>query len=316
MDLRRAAVVWDLHAAPWAPIMLGFVDGLRAHGVEVVVAPAAADFASAEHVARFDPDAVIVGVHHDVRPHLEAWRSTVGASRAWVALAFDDPYDMATTLALAPQFDLVLTPEACAVSTYERHGWRADVLLPTVCDRWHVPASFPVAARHDVLHVGGNQWKPRRTWLPVLSEELRKKGLTLTQATGGRRGWLCGRALTEELHRSRLTIDIPRDEWFRTNPMGIPCTYVGPRAHIAAACGVPCLMLNPRGDLDSTYPDAPRSVLDDGVGAVLDLLDDDEGRQQIAAANLDRFRRLHSPRVRAERLKHLIEAWCLAGRAR
>lgn len=315
MKLRRAAVVWDLHAAPWAPIMLGFVEGLRAHGVEVVVAPSAPDFCSVENVRRLDVDAVIVGVHDKLRQHVPAWEASLGRGRAWVALCFDDPYDMATTLELGRFFDLLLTPETCAVDTYERRGWRADVLLPTVCTSWHhAVRPLPPPLVHDVLHVGGNQWKPRRQWLPLLAKALQDTGRQLTQATGGRLGWLVGEDLTRELHRSRLTLDLPRDEWFTTNPHAVPCTYTGPRVHIAAACGVPCLCINPRGDLAVTYPRAPTATLENGIGEVLRLLEHSDELEAIAAANLEQFRRAHAPAIRARQLIDLVERHCLSER--
>lgn len=311
MKLRRAAVVWDLTAAPWAPIMLGFVEGLRIAGVEVVVAPSAPDWCSAENVRRLDVDAVIVGLHDKLRQHVPAWEAVLGRARAWVALCFDDPYDMATTLELGRFFDLMLTPEPCAVDAYERRGWRADVLAPTVCDRWHRPAARPRELVHDVLHVGGNQWRPRREWFPRLAASLQAVGRQLTQATGGRLGWLAGEDLTRELHRSRLTIDVPRDEWFTTNPHAVPCTYTGPRVHIAAACGVPCLCLNPRGDLATTYPAAPTATLEDGIGAVLQLLEQPAELERIAEANALQFRQHHAPAHRGRQLVDLIERHCL-----
>ena len=316
MKLRRAALVWDLEAAPWAPIMLGFLEGLTAQGVQVVVAPASSDWCTAEQVRVQDVDAVIVGLHHKLRPIVPAMVDQIGRDRAWVALCFDDPYDMATTLELGRFFDLMLTPEACAVDTYERRGWRADVLAPTVYTEWHHPPTAAVEHVHDVLHVGGNQWKPRREWLPKLATSLQAVGRQLTQATGGRHGWLAGRQLTHELHRARLTIDLPRDEWFSSNPHAVPCTYTGPRVHLAAACGVPCLCINPRGDLATTYPAAPTALLEDGVGRVLQLLEQPDELRAIAAANLAQFQRAHAPEIRARQLIDLVERHCLGERTR
>lgn len=316
MRLRRVALVWDLEAAPWAPIMLGFVEGLRAHGVAVHVAPSAPDWCSAENLRQLDVDAVIVGVHQKLTQHVPLLVDAIGRACAWVALCFDDPYDMATTLELGRFFDLLLTPEACAVDTYERRGWRADVIAPTVCSSWHHPPTAAVDQVHDVLHVGGNQWKPRREWLPQLAKSLQAVGRQLTQATGGRLGWLAGRRLTQELHRARLTIDLPRDEWFNTNPHAVPCTYTGPRVHLAAACGVPCLCINPRGDLAMTYPDAPTATLEDGIGRVLQLLEQPDQLRAIAAANLAQFQRAHAPAIRARQLIDLVELHCLGERTR
>lgn len=313
MRFERVAVVWDYAAVPWAPIMLGIVAGLRAAGVQVMEAPAAPDWLTAEQVRRFDPHVVLVGLHDALRQHVPAWRTTVGGARAWVALCFDDPYDMATTLDLAPQFDLLLTPEPCAVDLYERRGWRADVLAPTVCDRWHRPAAAAVAVAHDVLHVGGNHWTPRRQWLPHLVAALRQVGRVFSEAAGKRR-WLVGPDLTRELHRSRLTIDVPRQEWFTTNPHQVPCTYTGPRVHIAAACGVLCLCINPRGDLANVYPSMPSAELGDGIAMALQLLDDDAGRQERAGLALERFREAHAPAVRGRELLALLQRHCLGDR--
>lgn len=313
MKLERVAIVWDFGAVPWAPIMLGVAAGLRAAGVQVLEAPAAPEWLAAEQVRRFDPHAVVVGVHDALRKNLPAWRQLLTGARAWVALCFDDPYDMATTLELGRHFDLMLTPEPCAVDVYERRGWRADVLAPTVCDVWHRPPAGPVAAVHDVLSVGGNQWKPRRQWLPFLVRALQQVGREFAEVAGRRR-WIVGPDLTDAMHRSRLTFDLPRDEWFTTNPLQVPCTYVGPRVHIAAACGLPCLCINPRGDLATVYPAAPSCDLEAAVGRVLELLDDDHARWSIAAQNLERFREAHAPAVRGRELVALLERHCLAER--
>ena len=150
--------------------------------------------------------------------------------------------------------------------------------------------------------------------LPLLAKALQDTGRQLTQATGNRFGWLVGAELTQELHRSRLTIDLPRDEWFTTNPHAVPCTYTGPRVHIAAACGVPCLCINPRGDLAVTYPKAPTSTLEDGIGEVLRLLEHPDELQAIADANLEQFQLVHAPAIRARQLIDLVERHCLSER--
>lgn len=303
MRLERVAIVTDFDSIPWAPIVLGFANGLRGLGLEVHVAPAGPAWFSAEFVKRWEPHAVLVALHDRLRKHVPAWRELIPRAVPFAALCFDDPYDMATPLALLQHFDLMLTPEPCCVEHYRDRGCRAAVLEPTVCDEWHAPMHRVPEIAYDVLHIGGRQWIPRREFVPALDRALTARGYRFGEVAGARR-WIVGRDVTQQLHMARLTIDVPRFEMFSsTNPLSIPCTYVGPRVHIAAACGVPCVCIGPRDSLLEAYPAALTSTLNDGVQRVLELLDGPEHVLDAAAAkNLERFEAVHAPRHRAAQL--------------
>lgn len=314
MKLERVAIVTLTEAVPWAPIVLGLADGLRANGIASMVAQAVPHWFNAELVKRFEPQAVLVALHRRMLEHVEPWRAAVAGSVPFAALCFDDPYDMTTSLAVARHFDLILTPEQCAVETYERIGLRADVLLPTVSDDWHHPPAVAVSPVVDVFSVGGNQWRPRRQYFADLVRSLAAAGRAYGEVAGNAR-WIFGRDLTTALHLSRLTFDMPRDEYTTDNPQRIPCTYVGPRVHIAAACGTPCLLWGPRSGAADTYPDAITAPLEDGVAAILDILATGQQRSaDAAAAALARFRSHHAPAVRGRELADLLRRHLFGGR--
>lgn len=324
----RAAIVWDHAAIPWAPLMLGLAEGLRAHGVDVLERDAGPAWLAPELLASSAPDVVLVGLHDKLRPHVAGLRAAVPSAVPFVALAFDDPHDHATALALLPFFDVVLTPEPCAVATYlERAELLArdrgrplgvDVLAPTVSSRWHQPHAGTDPVRHDwdVLHIGGNHWAPRKTFLPALVHTLQARGYRYGEAAGVRR-WLAGDQVAAALHRCRLTLDIPRDGVFpSTNPYQVPATYTTPRVHLAAACGVVCLVVGPRGDHHQVYPAMPSAPLEHGIAAVLELLERPAAElDAIAAANRRDFVERHAPAIRAGELLELLGRHCpqLAG---
>lgn len=314
MKLERVAIVTLTEAVPWAPIVLGLADGLRANGIEPMVVQAVPHWFNAELVKRFEPHAVLVALHRNMLEHVEPWRAAVAGSIPFAALCFDDPYDMTTSLAVDRHFDLILTPEQCAVETYGRRGRVADLLLPTVADDWHHPPATSVPPAVDVLSVGGNQWRPRRTHFADLVRALHAAGRTYGEVAGNVR-WIFGRDLTAALHQARLTFDMPRDEYTTDNPQRIPCTYVGPRVHIAAACGTPCLLWGPRSGAADTYPDAMTAPLGDGVATILDLLAVGNDRMAgAAAAALARFRSHHAPAVRGQQLADLLRRHLYGGR--
>lgn len=310
MILERAAFVTMAHAIPWAPIVLGFSEGLQRAGVDNRIFDAAPSWFQAEQVRRFAPQVVLFALHRDMREHLPAWRSELPADIPFVALCFDDPYDMTTSLSAGHHFDLILTPEACAVDTYASRGRKADWLLPTVCDLWHEPPQHRGDYVHDVLSVGGNQWHPRRTWIPHLVKALRARNKVFGEVAGQSR-WIVGRQLTAAMHRARLTFDLPRTEYTSDNPLRVPCTYVGPRAHIAAACGIPCILLEARGQADATYPASPCLSIDDPgcIDAIVALIDNDDERNRIAEACRSAFMTKHSPAVRGLYLLDLLRRW-------
>lgn len=313
MKLERVAIVSMLDAIPWAPIVLGLKAGLEAHGVGVVTANASPSWMHAELVRRFDPHAVLFCLHRQMLPHLAAWRSFLFGGIPFAALCFDDPYDLTTSLAADHLFDLILTPEQCAIETYHARGRRADLLLPTVCDVWHHEPTRSVTQDVDVLSVGGNQWRPRRTWLPMLVRALEANGKTFGEVAGTQR-WIVGPELTNALHRSRMTFDLPRDEYTTDNPLRIPCTYAGPRVHIAAACKVPCLLIDPRGGSSATYPQNRTAALHEGVDAILAMLEDPADAAARAAFSLAKFRSEHAPAIRGRQLLELLRTHLYGGR--
>lgn len=316
MKLERVAIVSLFEAIPWAPIVLGLQSGLERLGLQVLVQTAAPAWYAAEQVRRWSPHVVLVALHDRMRPHVPAWRDLVPRSVPFAALCFDDPYDMATPLALLRHFDLMLTPERTALLPYEERGVRARPLAPVICDDWHHLPTEAAVRDVDVLHVGGNQWAPRRALLPQIVKRLTGAGYVFAEAAGQAR-WIVGRDLTQMMHRSRLTLDVPRWEFFAsTNPLGLPCTYAGPRVHIAAACGTPCLCVEPRGDLELQFPGQPTCSIEDAPSAVLEFLREIRTAETAAPGQLHpsavqarkSWELLHAPQVRAAQLlDHLRE---------
>jgi hypothetical protein len=292
--------------------MVGITRGLQLAGHEAFAVPAQPGWLSAELVRRHDPAFVLFGLHRSLQPEVAAWRAALPASTALVAWALDDPYDMRTTLETLPSWSAVLTPEQCAIDSYQRRGVRCGLLEPTVDDlTYQAPeVGTVVPTLRDVLSFAHVRLGPTRArWLPAIAQKLRAAGRTVDDSAGQRR-WLVGRELVQALQSSRVTLDLPRDEFTRDNPDGVPCTYPGPRVHLAAACGVPCLCIAPRGGLFGAYPTALTCELEDAATVLLDLTnrsaDARRALQGAATSTHAGFTARHRPEVRARELVQVL----------
>lgn len=308
----RVAVVWDFDAVPWSAPMLGILRGLQLIGHEAIAVPANPGWLSVNVVRRHDPALVLFGLHRALQGDVAAWRAALPTSTALVAWALDDPYDMRTTLETLPHWSAVLTPEPCAVDGYVRRGARCGVLAPTVDDlTYRAQPGGRVAIVRDLLSFAHVNLGPTRAkWLPEIAGELRAAGRRVDDSAGQSR-WLVGDELVQALWSSRITLDLPRDQLTTDNPDGVPCTYPGPRVHLAAACAVPCLCIAPRGGLAETYPTALVCERIEHAGDVLlSLTNASEASHQA----LDRaamsthigFLERHRPEVRARELVRLV----------
>lgn len=306
----KIAVIGEWSAVPWIPIMSALWSGLSAHGHSVLVLPMGVQTVELgrELALQYEPDLVLFPIHHSERPHLPLWLDLFDGKAKRVALCFDDPYDMATVLAFGSRFDHLLSPEPLAVECYRRRGWKADELAPVIDGRMHFRSHDVARPRiYDVLSVGGRQWAPRTQYMPQLVAMLAQHGKTFGEISGNRR-WVAGRELTRQLHMSRVTFDLPRLEFFKTtNTELLPCTYPGPRIHIAAATGTPILAISPRPDTAAQFPYVPRCTIEDSFGELLKLLAlSDCDREGMAEANFATWQERHTPEIRASQLLALV----------
>lgn len=315
----KVAVLSSFETVPWAPLVLGLMEAVRAARMEPVPVRVAAM-----------PDVHLELVHHlhriDVAllpfcrwewdhaaPYLQLLRS-LGVPI--VPVLWDDPYDLEMGAWLARQAALVLTPEPAAVDAYGAMGVDAQVLPPLVCEAWHHPhrelrGAHERASLNSVLWFGGTRWRPRQHAIPLIRDAVRRAGRPWQEAAGVRR-WIVGPQLTEALHGCAMTFDLPRfDLPTRTNPWQVPCTHLGPRAMIAAACQAFCLLIDAKPN--NTLTSYPEATLANAVDAVLHWSDPGEGpeRRRIAAAAHTEWRDRFSPGAWADRL-----AGWLAGVAR
>lgn len=329
MTSPNIAIVCDLGAHPWAPIVLGLVEGLRfaAPDWNPVVVPcggagatghaqtAAARLGEAM-LRELNPDLVLACVHAqsiDELRRMHDW--TREATGAWVGLCFDDPHDHLSTLKLlgkpggydqaAPVLEGVLSPEPMAVDWYRYRGIPAATQRAPISRvmHWRRTQAEAEAAPHALAVVAGPWWPPRQRLQPALLTAVEQAGLPVVEVRGtsGPQGrWVSGRDLTAVLHSARLTVDMPRTWVYPENPHQIPCTYTAPRVTIAAACGVPCLTIDPRDSLQRDYPGALSCSLDEAIPRTLELLRGDPAvLHAAAAAAWETFDRRHDPVHRA-----------------
>lgn len=315
MMTRRVALVASLDAVPWIPLHGGLLTAVRSRS----------GFARAFRCGPFDdveraefttwrPDAVLFPVcEHDAEA-VAQWVDLARVIRAKCVLAtFDDPYDHRTALALVDRVDAVLTPEANCLDEYRRRGKPVSVIVPPIDPRMHFPCFAGDAQRQQihVAHVGGTQWLPRRTLVPAIRDACRRAGMVYGEIAGRTR-WLAGAPLTRWLHSVRVLVDIPRHEYAKvTNPLLLPCSYTAPRVHIAAACGVLALVVDPRCDIEVLYPSLPVCTAEQAVEAALYWADDarEDDRRARAQAAHERWRRRWQPsRAPAQVIDEMLDA--------
>lgn len=315
----RFALLSDLEAIPWVPLIAGIAEGLASHGHEI------------EHVfvstwptlplwqlGQRAPDLALVFAHNANRAHIGRYLlrlAELGVPR--ILFAYDDPYDHATGLDVGQFCDLVLTPEPGTVAHYLEAGLPAEHLGVCVSDSMHRTERRP--ATWDLLWIGGTWWTPRNAILPRVQRWCQGRGLRYAEV-GGRSRWVVGSDLADAWAQTAITLEIPRyDLPTRTNPHQVPCSWTGPRVHLAAATGTPCLIVNAKPD--QAYPMFPRCVPETVIDELARLLDPDAAatRRLIGQRARAEFEQQHHPRLVTRRLLDIIAArgWCggAAGRA-
>lgn len=304
----RFAIVGDFDAVPWIPIMSALWSGLHEEGHQAVLVPMTRQpELGYEIVEQTAPDVLLFPLHHSERPLLGGWLERFEGRSKRVALCFDDPYDMATPLDFRDRLDHLLSPEPMAVQVYRDLGSRADVLLPVVDGRMHYPrGAVQRPAAYDILSIGGRQWRPRAEFIPQLQREMSARGLVFGEVAGSRR-WVAGRELTKQLHATKLTFDLPRLEMFSaTNPHQIPCTYAGPRIHIAAATCTPIVAIEPRPGTKAAFPSIVTCPIGDSFQTLFGLLQEPDRMRTTSGELYQEWIHFHTPAKRARELVDIL----------
>ena len=312
----RIALLSTLEAVPWLPMVHGLLSGLTELGHDT------RPFRVADHwwlhcqlFEEFCPDLVLLPFCRwewdRVRGTL--YQEALRATEAPIAgVFFDDPYDMRTSLELVPELDFVFTPEPLALPIYESLDMPCALLPPFVSGLMHPPR--PPGKRpyvYDVFWFGGTDWRPRRTIIPPARDWCRHNGKVYGEVAGNKR-WTAGTELAQNLHAARLTFEIPRfDRPTVSNPHQIPCTYTGPRLHIAAATATFALRINPKPDgvYGGAYPVVEAAELLEALGFWTDRSRDLERAERAELARLE-WVELHRP---DRRCRSMLEALSAAG---
>lgn len=264
----KVAVLSGFESVPWLPIVLGVIEGLECHGHRVIETRVSEfPWLPLERLHHVRPDLALLPTHRGewqrLAPYLEVLDQLEVPK---VGLLYDDPRDMQTGIEVARRCDLVFTPEPLALDAYRTLNLKARHLPVFVCDSWgRLFVSTYQGTRlentttlaepaWDVFWFGGTHWTPRKQILPPLRNWCRANGKKWGEAAGRTR-WIAGRDLTKQLSHARMTLDVPRfDLPTKSNPMQVPCTYTGPRQHLAAACGTFTVVI---GNGGSSYPMFP-----------------------------------------------------------
>lgn len=311
----NVAILASSESFPWVPIIHGFMVGMRELGHVVHPVPISGlHWLYEQELIALEPtlDLLLILVPRGGARTLRKYYLGVldrfhKHGVPIVGLMFDDPYDMETGLTLAPNCDFVCTPEPLAVDVYERLGHRAGQLAPTVSTAMHYPSIAPVDPQYSVFWFGGTHWTPRKRIIPVLRDWCKANGHVWGEVAGRTRV-LAASALTAELWRAKCTLEIARfSAATRSNPYQVPCTWTGPRLHIAAACGTPALRIV-EGKGDGVYGSVPLIEEADAVEALAAFLQDDNARRVVAGDMQREFQLSHTPRTRCEQLLEMLSA--------
>lgn len=315
----RVALMCDMDVVPWQPIIGGFLTGLRSVGFEAQPFRLAKANANPLHLAELDefaPALVLWFPHSSQRdkwaPYIDVVRFAPSA-----VLAFDDPFDIATSLALLEELreadvePVVLTRAALAVDPYKREGFPAAELHPCIDPRVFFRIPRTGDGQH-VVHVGGNWWRPRNRVLPVVKKWCRDRGYTFGEAAG-KRAWLVGTELAKVFAHAQLVLEIPRfDLPTQSNPFQVPCAAPTPRLQILAACRAFALVVtdNPAvtDPLQDIYPSCETADVCDALGYWLDAGRKEE-REAIRNLAEKAWRHHHDPRVRAAQLVNALRGF-------
>jgi len=228
----------------------------------------------------------------------------------FVGIAFSDPLGIATSVEIAPTFDLFYTLDAQTIPFYHAHGVPARRLDHAVDPEMFAPTGE--APRCDVVFIG--KWTPYRE--AILGELVRQYNVRI-HAHRGERQWRLPtlgeldtpHALSQAFSTARLSVDFSRVEQ-PGNPFD--ATYrMTPRTVLAAACGTPTLieeqanlfgMFQPGVDI-VTFANTQQLI-----ATVHELLNDDDRRTAIGQAARGRIRRDHTWDRRIDVILHDVHA--------
>lgn len=316
----RVAVLGSCESVPWLPLTMGLVEGFCELGCDArAFRVSETPWHYLAELELFGPDLLIVAPSkHDwmrMRPYVEWWTPHQESGLVVVGYTGDDPYDLQTGLALARVVDLICTPEPLAVDCYRGEGQPAVHVDVPVSAHMHPAPLEPAEPVYDVFWFGGTFWTPRKRLIPAIRDYLRKQGRVYGEVAGRTR-WVAGLDLAYQLHRTRMTLELPRfSQPTRSNPYQIPCTWTGPRLHIAASTATFALVID--GKHDGKYSRYPRCGLEDWRDALDHWLAPKRAdeRREIRLAMCREFLERHRPRVRAQTMLAAIDAYDLGSEA-
>lgn len=263
----RVAIIYDLRLVAWLPLGTGLLRGFRRLGHEArIFQPMEWCDAWLEDLLDLQPDLCVFLVYagnwtDGPQDFLAQIRSRLPRARC-VGVNFDDPYDLDGSLRIAPELDVVFTPERNALPVYEQHGINAHWIETYTDKTMHHPGPRQ-APYYDVFFVGQVDHPPRMQFLPKLRAWCQERGLRYGEAAGRTR-WVCGRKLTDVLHQTDILLELPRLEMSRaSNKASVACSYSSPRLAIAGATATSVAVLNPKPDLQDRLPGAASAPLEE-----------------------------------------------------
>jgi glycosyltransferase involved in cell wall biosynthesis len=241
----------------------------------------------------------------------ERARRIVPKETVLAGFALSDPYGLAASLAIAPQFDLFYTQDPQTLPEYAARRIRARRCDPATDPDLYFPE--PAEPECDVLYYG--KWTPYRNALAVaLAARLRVR----VHAYAGETRWSVPvhppldtpNALRAALNRSRLALETALLDDAQGDYKG---TFrITPRAFFAASCGVPTLIESFEGLADFFLPGteiATFTSAEDVAAAAERLLADEDARSAMARRARRRALREHTWDQRVESFLLDVQAW-------
>ena len=255
------------------------------------------------------PDAVVClggGLYVSERARRSFPKETVLAG-----FALSDPYGLAASLAVAPQFDLFYTQDPQTLADYAARGIHARRCDPATDPELYFPE--PAEPECDVIYYG--KWTPYRDALVVaLAACLRVR----VHAYAGETRWSVAvhpplntpDALRAALNHSRLSLETALLD---DAPGSFNGTFrITPRAFFAASCGVPTLVESFDGLADFFAPGteiATFASAEDVAAAAERLLADKDARSAMALRARRRALREHTWDQRIDSFLLDVQEW-------
>jgi hypothetical protein len=216
----------------------------------------------------------------------QAARACFPPETIFVGIALSDPLGLEASMAIAPEFDLFYTQDPQTIPAYAENGISARRCDLAIDRRLYYPETSEIEC--DVVFVG--KWTAYRD---ALIRELARCSDVRVYGHAAESRWGLPvhppldspDELRRAMCRSRLALDFALVE--QPGKLYDGSFRMTPRAQIAAACGVACLIegfagleefFSPGSEIE-TFSDA-----DDLVMTVMALLDDIERRKGIAEA--------------------------------